>query len=213
MNIPFKKTFQNSLYSYLHVSGHKCRNEIECKEEYKDEYLGKSLPSYESQKFNEINSYLHCSCFLMSNLEKYAISALNDLTKDYELIKWRYEVLANDFNGVGVDKGFKELTFYNATYPAKGFFFPFIETVHVSPAFDFTEISIFGMKEERKDDLLHFLRKKEMPHLEDFLKEGEIFIHVVQGKEYGYFNAFLIKSKHDIDEHLVQFFNAIDAGN
>jgi hypothetical protein len=51
---------------------------------------------------------------------------------------------------------------------------------------------------------MEWMRGFKQPALESFLSEDELFIHLKQGKEVGYFNALLLKSKRELEEALKQ---------
>jgi hypothetical protein len=123
-------------------------------------------------------------------------------------------VLANDFDGLGVDRGF-----INIQEQQSYILFPIdsLSKLKDWPEDTFGDaystISIFGLKEDRKHALIAFLQTLENPQLKDFLQNGELFIDMVIGKEYGFFNSFLIKSKEEIGEEITAFENIVDSSN
>lgn len=211
MNIKLKKYYKEGFYNYLHVSGHDCRNVIECEKEFKEIYIN-SKTTTGSEIISEADSFLDLSYFLVAGLEKYALAVIDYPPGNSIVTKWKYELLADDFNGMGVDKGFVDIK----SSKDKAMFFELPTRLHYTNKTlwnSIFEISIFGLLKNKKKHLMDFIMQQKKPVLKNFLKDEEIFIQIVKRNGYGYFNAVLIKSKKELDDVIYGYFNTTDAGN
>lgn len=65
-----------------------------------------------------------------------------------------------------------------------------------------SQVNIFCLSEQRKDDLLMALRADTRPTMQDILKTGELFIDLLVGMDMGFFDAITVKSVVDITPRL-----------
>jgi hypothetical protein len=128
------------------------------------------------------------------------------------LVNWRYLILANDFEGVGVYKGFVRT---EPTYAFYGTESPYHveELTEEVLEEEYSNITIFGLNQKSKKRLHALIQTDQTPSIRNFLSDDELFINIVCGKQYGFFNGFLIKSPVDLQRKIEEFENVIDAGN
>ncbi len=122
---------------------------------------------------------------------------------------WSYNVHSNDFDGMGIDKGFEEKSANKGTaVDSMVFQLASIQQLKELPedAFgDFSShVSFFGLQESREAAVKQFLAAGATPNLATFLQPKELFIHTTVGKEQGYYDAFLVKSGSDISAKIAQ---------
>lgn len=164
--------------------------------------------------------YLDLADFLTAQLQRYVIvrdcpiSEFQRLFPKITFIKWRYEMLSDDRLGMGTDHGFVSTFGKNSTVIAP------IESLRLITCLPedlfsdaSTNVTVFGLSNRRINDLVETLNSDNEPKVDTFLQGNEIFIHLMCGKEYGHFNAILIKSKHDLDEEIAAAQSVLDAGN
>ena len=76
-----------------------------------------------------------------------------------------------------------------------------------------TNITFFGLLDGRTEDLAKSMNGDEVPVVDKFLEKKELFIHLMCGKEYGDFNAIIIKSQHDLKDEIAAYQGVLDADN
>jgi hypothetical protein len=108
----FKKYQQNNLYNYLYVSGYKGEghlkeNSVPQQVSYNNETYQKEWDNGEFQKLLELTSSVTSHHELFSLVEYSPLLDTVSFIDHYEKVSWNYELLANDFDGMGVDRGFK----------------------------------------------------------------------------------------------------------
>lgn len=162
-----------------------------------------------------LHAYLNWAETLLENCSVYCLIryspdlASKPFAENIANAHWMYNVYSNDFEGLGVDKGFEE------TSANKGTAVNCLLCRLSSPqqlkgqsedAFgDFSShLSFFGLQEGREADVKQFLSAKETPDLNTWLQPGEVFIHITVGKEQGYYDAFLVKSGSDLSAKLAK---------
>lgn len=109
MQWTFKKYKTGDLYNFLYVSGHKSAEEQSVADQtsFSLEELSGNLIK------QKLDTFLAFASSLTEGLENFAIIKFtpaiedNSFIKSYDFIPWEYEVLANDLDGMGVDRGFQ----------------------------------------------------------------------------------------------------------
>ena len=76
-----------------------------------------------------------------------------------------------------------------------------------------TDITLFGLLDGKMEELVKFMNSDELHLVHKILQKKELFIHLMCGKEYGHFNAIIIKSKHDLKDEIAAFQGVLDADN
>lgn len=222
MELIFKKYQQNNLYNFLFVSGHQA--EVNLKENSISQQVASNNETYQKEgDEGEFQKLLDLASFITSGHELFALvkySPLLDRTSfatDYEKVSWEYELLANDFDGMGVDKGFESISQQNQNknqphkHTKEAVVFPVnsLKELQQLPEEDFadafSDFNIFALHAGRKKELMELLKEMHQPTLDSFLKEEDVFIHLKKGKAVGYFSALLIKSKKDLEGQLKQY--------
>lgn len=122
---------------------------------------------------------------------------------------WIYNVVSNDFTGLGVDKGFEGSSANkDASITSLLFKLSSPEQLKGMPEDMFgdfaSHVSFFGLQSGREESAKQFLSTSDSPNLSKWLQPDEIFIHITVGKEQGYYDAFLVKSGNDIDQKMNQ---------
>jgi hypothetical protein len=158
----------------------------------------------------------------MAHLEKYVVIRYSPyllklpFLKAIETTSWKYTILSNDQYGLGVDKGFlnvKELSEEEVQLCTVSKLLPLTELPEDTFGDAVSWITTFGLKDNRTIALRNFLQSPRLPDLSNFLQEGEMFVHIVNSKEEGYYNSLLIKSKDDIEQTLYAFQTVLDPNN
>lgn len=226
MELLFKKYQQNTLYNYLYVSGHQA--ELNLKENPISQQVSSNNETYRKEiDENEFQKLLELASFITSQHELFALVKYSPLLDSasfidhYEKVGWEYELLANDFEGMGVDKGFKPVSqqnqdknqTYKNTKEAVVFPVKSLKELQQLPEEDladaFSAFSFFALQAGRKKEVFELLKGQNQPSLKSFLEEEEVFIHLKVGRNVGYFDSFLIKSKKDLEDQLKQYQNGI----
>lgn len=225
MDISFKKDYKENIFSYLYVSGH--QGVVALEKKYVE--IGKAA-AQSSLSQRGLGFYLAFASFLTAHLQKYVLIRYSPFIKNHPSIEeyysanWKYQVLANDFDGFGVDKGFIEaLDEHNIIddriHEQKQVLFALkdLKVMKDWPEDTFGDhsstITIFGLKEDRKTALVVFLQAQDQPSISQFLYSGELLMNISYGKDFGFFDSFLVKSKEDIEHKIAEFKNIVNAGN
>ena len=153
------------------------------------------------------SSILILQAFFTAQLKRYVllnyspVSEFHYSFKEVTFVKWQYEFLSDDNAGMGTDHGFvstiKKQNRSSVLAPIGN-----LRALSCLPEALFldasTDITLFGLLDGRMEDLVKFMTGNEVPVVDKFLQKKELFIHLMCGKEYGHFNAIIIKSKHDL---------------
>lgn len=201
----FKKSNTGNLFEYLHVSVAAMVNP--------SDQTSRSIISSDRFRYT-----LSLAKFLSEDLESYL------LVRDFPLlsglpffrliepVKWQYELIADDSNGLGIDNGFVESSSLAQLCVAKD-----LLALGQLPEDGFGDsvstVSFFALMERRETRLAEFLKQDVPGRVQDFLRHGELFIHITIAKEQNYYDAVLIKSPDDIEDRLYSFQNVIDSNN
>lgn len=214
----FKKYKTADLYNFLYVSGHKSPEEQSAVDQisYSLEELSGDLLK------QKLDIFLNFASSLTENLEKFAITnftpALDAFIKSYDFIPWEYEMLANDLDGMGIDRGFqpaqqeKSNLYHSLPHHRQVVVLRLVALSDLVklPEESFDEssaaVSIFALARDRQKALVHFLNQKDRPQLQEFLSQEEIFVHIICARKAGFFDALLLKAKTDI-EHKIRTVN------
>ena len=221
MNLIFKRQQSADCFTYLYVSGHRCDNPTECEDEFHQQYLQHDITG-NATYHRKLLFYLDLADFFTAQLRRYVplnyapVSELQNAPKEVTFVKWQYELLSDDNAGMGVDHGFvstiKKQNPYSVLVPIEN-----VQALTCLPEDIFrdtsTDITLFGLLDGRMEDLVKFMNSDEVPVVHKFLQKKEVFIHLMCGKEYGHFNAIIIKSKHDLKDEIAALQGVLDADN
>lgn len=217
MIVSFNSQKEADFFTYGHVSGHRCGNELSCREEYARLEAG-DMSHLETLLGSEMGIYLSFAGFLLAQKQKYALirdspeAQLHFSNRKRFDAKWSYNVEANDFNGTGVDKGFMMRKAIYAVYQVDS---P-DELENLSEESfeeEYSNITLFGMNRDSEEMLQTILQGRAVPQIDTLMRSDEIFVNIVCGKQYGYFDSILIKSRCDLKNELIGYKNTIDADN
>lgn len=209
-DIVFKKDCQQGLYSYLNI--------------LQPPIISASpVGGTEAILYNyQFHNYIALAEYLTAHLEKYILIRYSPylltlpFLKTIETTSWKYIILSNDQYGLGIDKGFlnvKELSEEDVQLCTASKLLPLTELPEDTFGDAISWITIFGLKDNRTTALESFLQSSDTPVLSDFLQKDEVFVHVVNSKEEGYYNSLLIESNDDIEQDLYAFQTVLDPNN
>lgn len=199
MEIYFKKYQQDQLYNYLYVSGRRA------------EKLSKEKTFDQEDYIKHFQELFELTSFFTKELKLYALLKFSPLLENfknkYQKVDWVYEVRANDFDGMGVDAGFRR-TGEEANGNVVVAIYD-LDEITALPEEDLGDshspFSLFALQADRKDALHSMLKGRDQPDLPSFLLAEEFFIHFDIGKESGYFTSLLLKTKQDLEEKLLAY--------
>jgi len=134
---------------------------------------------------------------------------------DFNFVKWEYEVETGE-PGLAIDKGFVRPRQFVRVPPSDwenthkneaGLFwidsFRKLISLHEETlVYAFSEVNLFSIPSKREIALVDFLNSEQLPTLADFLKPGELFVDIVVGVDYCYYDSILIKSVNNIENRL-----------
>ncbi|WP_347156650.1 hypothetical protein [Pontibacter chitinilyticus] len=128
---------------------------------------------------------------------------------------WIYEVISNDFTGLGIDKGFTgSQPGGNNQDVQNGLLFRLdsLQQLKELPEDLFgdfaSHVTFVGLKPDRAQSLEQFLASGEArPELGTLLQEQDRFFHITVGKEQGYYDTLLIKAGQKLDAAVEQLFS------
>ena len=128
-----------------------------------------------------------------------------------ERIRWKYDVIANDTEGLGVDKEFVPVEApYSPLHHDQGQANLLFQVSDPSLLLNLSEdalgdvdihITVLGLQQET-GAVVEKLKESQVPQLPKLLEPGDLFIHIVVGKEQGYYDAILIKAQSSMEEAL-----------
>lgn len=196
-----------SVFSYHYIYGHNCYNDEDCKKEFEQDFLGRSGYSHIIKK---IEYYLAYVSLLADSQEKFLLIRDSPLLSSFSRIKkraqvkWKYEVIANDFEGIGIDKGFVHAKEPHVLMYAADLY-SVIDIPEDVFEEDYTSLTVFAISPGRVKLLEEFLNSEAKPQLENFLQDDEVFFNIISGKNYGYFDSVLVKSKTDIWDKICRY--------
>jgi len=160
-----------------------------------------------------LHTYLDWAKVLLEGSNKYSLLrytpdlVAKPFTHSVTNANWIYNVVSNDFTGLGVDKGF-EGSSANKEASITSLLFKLsspeqLKNLPEDMFGDFaSHVSFFGLQSGREESTKHFLSTNDSPDLGNWLQPDEIFIHITVGKEQGYYDAFLVKAGKDISDKL-----------
>lgn len=127
-------------------------------------------------------------------------------------ISWKYDLIANDTEGLGVDKGFVPVQDSDSPlHTEQGQAILLLQLPELAPLLDLSEdllgdvasqITLLALQGEENEVVEEFQNKNNPPQLENLLKENDLFINLTIGKEQGYYDTFLMKAGQDLTEEL-----------
>lgn len=208
--VSFKKEHQHHLYHYLNVL---------------IPYSDTSAPTIRIEKelySYQFHYYIALAEFLTEHLNKYVILRISpylanqSFIKEVETVNWKYLLLANDYEGLGIDNGFiniRETSDEEHALFSVGSLLSLRELPEDTFGDKVSNVSVFGLTSNSVSDLQHFLHSAKQPDLSEFLQKGDLFINIISSKQMGYYHSMLIKSNDDIETELDAFQNVIAPDN
>ena len=187
MEIRFKRLFSEGLINYLFVRQSDDKPQMKTYYENFHDYLSLA---------NGLISGL--SCYILTRYSPF----LKEVLPEVWLTDWHYNVISDDFRGLGTDLGFSlyhRLKNGNSVKEQSAFF-PLKNMLKLEsfPEDTFgdksSHVTIFALKAGTEKDIRLFLSNKNAPYLPELLMEKELFIHISCGKSSGYYDTVLIKS-------------------
>lgn len=170
----------------------------------------------------QFHQYLALAAFLTEQLDTFIILKASPYTKkvmaDHRSCRsnWQYHFIANDFDGMGIDRGFVRISGHEEEQPLLSqmeMLLSLREFPEDSFGDNVSHISIFGLVQNRWNDLKTFLQQEHPPVLNGFLQQEELFMNILVSKAEGYYHALLIKSPSDIEYRMNAFQNVIAPDN
>lgn len=210
----FKKIAAAGIFSYLHIDNQHYQSPASFESNFLNFPVTRAVDRHISSAIFQY--YLSVIEYCTGSLQKYCVvspSLALQVMPIYKVgpVPWRYELLADDQNGIGIDNGFIEAAPGLHLFGVKSF----LQLNGISEDIFGEEVyscSLLGLH-TKSTDVLSVLMSTTNPHLPSLLQPGEIFVHVTVSKEIGYYNAMLIKTRHEIDTTLRSFFNILDPNN
>lgn len=127
-------------------------------------------------------------------------------------ISWKYDVVANDTEGMGIDKGFVPA---QAPYsPLNGdqsqgsllFRLPDLKALLELPEDVLGDvnspITVLAVQGEGSELVAKLKQQDAPPQISSLLGTNDLFIQLAVGKEHGYYDSFLVKANQNIEEAL-----------
>ena len=160
--------------------------------------------------------------YLLKGLGKYIFIKASPYTREMFtastpcLSKWHYHLTANDFDGAGIDKAFhraSEIETDQSLLSRVDTLLSLKDFPEDSFGDKLSQLSVFGLFENRWNDLREIVQQEQPPALQDFLRHGELFIHIIVSKTEGFFHAMLIKTRENIENSIQEFQNVIASDN
>jgi hypothetical protein len=147
------------------------------------------------------------SCFVLTRYSPF----LYEVLQGVQPTMWRYNVIADDFQGLGTDLGFTlshRLKNGNAVKEQSAYFpLKDLLTLRSFPEDTFgdksSDVTLFALKPGSDKEISSFLCTDRVPYLPELLLENEIFIHISCSKSSGYYDTVLIKSVRDLTTKLM----------
>lgn len=179
-DIAFKKELKNGLYNYLHVS---------------NPYADAAMPDAETAGVlynGRFHHYISLAVFLTPHLKNYVLAKSSPFLMQHpfvqnaEAISWTYEVLADDYYGLGVDKDFINLG-EHGEQPFLLFYTDDLLPLACLPEDTFGDkvsyCSIFSLKNNRHGHLKKFMQATAPPDVAAILQEGELFSTLIAARK------------------------------
>lgn len=178
-------------------------------------FVRQSDDSPQTGNYDEnFHHYLSLANRLVSDLSCYVLTRyspfLKEVIPDALLTDWHYNVLSDDFRGLGTDLGFSlfhrlkngnSVKEQSAYFPLKD-----LLTLRSFPEDTFgdksSHVTIFALKPETENEIRSFLSRKTAPYLPELLLEKELFIHISCSKSLGYYDTILIKSVQNLSSYI-----------
>lgn len=130
-------------------------------------------------------------------------------------IGWKYHLIANDTEGMGVDKGFVPVqASYSPLENEQGQAMLLSQLPDLPTLLELSEdllgdvashITILALEEDDTNNILSLQKKEVPPQLESILGQGDLFINITIGKEEGYYDTFLVKAGEDVEEIILRY--------
>ncbi|ARS38062.1 MULTISPECIES: hypothetical protein [Pontibacter] len=127
-------------------------------------------------------------------------------------IGWKYDVVANDTEGVGVDKGFVPVEApYSPLHSDQGQASLLFQVPGLILLLRLTEdalgdadshVTVLALQQE-EEIFKEVLMGSRTPQLPTMLGDGDLFINIAVGKAQGYYDTFLLKAKSDMENPLL----------
>lgn len=217
MEKAFRKYVKDGFNHFLYASGHACYNKLECLDEFEEKYLNPDVP----QEAGDFRSFLYLLSFLGDGHEKFIVMRytpelmVHPFIRDCEDVSWKYRVLADDVEGIGVDKGYVKR--------ADGTHCMVVPADSITILEDFPEdmlgddqddVDIYVLPPGKRGQLLESLRSGTGPDLKNLLEDGGMFANMIYGKVFDHFNAFLIKTREEgLEEKIFAYSETLSSGN
>ncbi|MCC9137529.1 hypothetical protein ACFSKU_15490 [Pontibacter silvestris] len=129
-----------------------------------------------------------------------------------ERIQWKYDVVTNDAEGMGVDKGFKPMEApYSPLHSDQGWAslllpipeLKLLESLSEDALGDVdSHVTILALQSEAQD-ALDLLKANAIPPITRMLGADDLFFNIIVGKEQGFYDCFLVKAERSISASLL----------
>ncbi|MFD2998916.1 hypothetical protein ACFS7Z_00970 [Pontibacter toksunensis] len=127
-------------------------------------------------------------------------------------IGWKYQLIANDTEGMGVDKGFVPVQdSYSPLENEQGQAMLLFKLPDLAPLLEVSEdllgdvtshITVLALGGEAKNVVESLQSTEAPPEPESILGTSDLFINLTVAKEQGYYDTLLVKARQDIEELL-----------
>ncbi|PRY13831.1 hypothetical protein CLV24_105201 [Pontibacter ummariensis] len=127
-------------------------------------------------------------------------------------IAWKYDVVANDIEGVGIDKGFVPVEApYSPLHGEQGQASLLFQVPDLMLLLRLTEdalgdvdshVTVLALQQE-EETFKEVLMGSRAPQLPAMLGDGDLFINIAVGKEQGYYDTFLLKARSNMENPLL----------
>ncbi|MDX5422200.1 MAG: hypothetical protein LPK14_08100 [Hymenobacteraceae bacterium] len=166
---------------------------------------------------DRLNEYLNLATGLAKGKALWLIVRETPETAEYlkqswaERIRWKYDLIANDTEGLGVDRGFVPVEApYSPLHHDQGQTNLLFQVSDPSLLLNLSEdalgdvdlhVTVLGLQQETRA-VVEKLKEPHVPQLPKLLEPEDLFMHIVVGKEQGYYDAILIKAQRNMEEAL-----------
>ncbi|QEM03665.1 hypothetical protein DIU31_009110 [Mucilaginibacter rubeus] len=200
MDFPFKVTQEAGTYQFLHIKVNPDNRTIT------DSNL-------------QLQVYLTLARKLSLGLNCYALVPYSpiivELWPQSVKVSYRYRLLVDDFNGMGIDRGFQPV---NNNTPEMALValkdLKTLRSISEDSLGEYaSEVSIFLLHPGRLLALTNLLRAEVAPFMPRFLQNNELFIHLTCGKAQGYYDGILIRSLTDVSQQINGAIQLTQTGN
>lgn len=189
VEIPFKVSQENGLFQFLHIKAVSAFRAI-------------------SDSSLQLQVYLTLTRRLSAGLDCYALLPYSPDVAErwphYIPAHYRYQLLADDFDGLGIDNGFKRLKDGSPLMVMSS-----IKDVMMLRSLPedalgekSSDVTFFFLHPDREHLLKEVLQGQDLPDLGKFLVKNEFFLHLTCGKEQGYYDAMLLHALSDLTSRI-----------